>query len=233
MKADKSTACLCNKDCFHCVHPDCINDWLDYDDYLASEEMERDFLFPKTQKERRRAEQDRRYRKKNKETIAARDRAYREANKEAILAQQRTYRETNRDKVAARKHAYYEANKEKAAVQQRAYREANREKIAARARAYREANKDAIAAQKRAYRKARKERLASQAVIRTAGAAHALTQVGLAQKLSVTDPCLSGWHTVALQLVRRSFASFCQSYTNRMRGRFFCIPYILPCLPIG
>ena len=92
---------ICNKDCLHCPYPDCINDDLDYEDYKAAAELEREIILPRTAKQRK------------------------------VATYQKAYREANREKVAARKKAYYEANREKLATYQKAYREANREKVAA------------------------------------------------------------------------------------------------------
>ena len=80
---------ICNKDCLHCPYPDCINDDLDYEDYKAAAELEREIILPRTAKQRK------------------------------VAAQQKAYREANREKVAAQKKAYYEANREKVATQQK------------------------------------------------------------------------------------------------------------------
>ena len=81
---------ICNKDCLHCPYPDCINDDLDYEDYKAASELEREIILPRTAKQRK---------------VAARKKAYYEANREKVAAQHKAYREANREKVAAQQKA--------------------------------------------------------------------------------------------------------------------------------
>ena len=106
---------ICNKDCLHCPYPDCINDDLDYEDFKAAAQIEREIILPRTAKQRK---------------VATYQKAYYEANREKVAAQQKAYREANREKVAAYQKAYYEANREKGAAQQKAnqkYRERSRD----------------------------------------------------------------------------------------------------------
>ncbi len=79
---------ICNKDCLHCPYPDCINDDLDYEDYKAAAQIEREIILPRTAKQRK---------------VAAQKKAYYEANREKVAAQHKAYREANREKVAAQK----------------------------------------------------------------------------------------------------------------------------------
>ena len=97
---------ICNKDCFNCPYPDCINDCMDHEDYVEAAERDREL---RSTPEKRK--------------LAAQQRAYYEANREKVAAQQRAYREANREKLAAQKRAYREANREKVAAQQRVIRE--------------------------------------------------------------------------------------------------------------
>lgn len=56
---------VCDKDCFNCPYPDCINDEMDHADYIASAELDRELQqTPKKKK------------------VAAAKRAYYEANRE-------------------------------------------------------------------------------------------------------------------------------------------------------
>ena len=77
---------ICNKDCLHCPYPDCINDELDYGDYKAAAELEREIILPRTAKQRK---------------VATYQKAYYEANRERVATQQKAYYEANREKVAA------------------------------------------------------------------------------------------------------------------------------------
>ena len=79
---------ICNKDCLHCPYPDCINDDLDYEDYKAAAQIEREIILPRTAKQRK---------------VATYQKAYYEANREKVAAQRKAYYETNREKVAAQK----------------------------------------------------------------------------------------------------------------------------------
>ena len=83
---------VCDKDCFHCQYPDCINDDMDHEDYV--EAAQRDKELRSTPEKRKVAAQKRAYYEANREKVAAQQRAYREANREKVAAQQRTVRET-------------------------------------------------------------------------------------------------------------------------------------------
>ena len=156
---------ICNKDCLHCPYPDCINDDLDYEDYKAAAELEREIILPRTAKQRK------------------------------VATYQKAYREANREKVAARKKAYYEANREKVATYQKAYREANREKVATYQKAYREANREKVATYQKAYYEANREKVAAQQKIRDRRLAEGYTQRDLARLIGVTQPTVARWET--------------------------------------
>ena len=102
---------VCNRDCFNCIYEDCIDDSMIHEDYVKQSEIEKELLFPKTQKDKK---------------IAAGKKAYREANREKIAAGQKAYYEANREKIAAGKKAYYEANREKYNRYMREYRRRRR-----------------------------------------------------------------------------------------------------------
>lgn len=68
---------ICNKDCFNCPYPDCINDCMDHEDYVEAAERDREL---RSTPEKRK--------------LAAQQRAYYEANREKVAAQQRVIRET-------------------------------------------------------------------------------------------------------------------------------------------
>ena len=79
---------VCDRDCFHCPHPDCIREDLtaaDYDDARALEV----FIHPPTPAQRRIAAKQKAYREENREAIAAKQKAYYEENREAIAAKQK------------------------------------------------------------------------------------------------------------------------------------------------
>ena len=70
---------VCNKDCFNCPFPDCINDEMDHEDYVASAKRERELkATPKSKK------------------VAAQQKAYREANREKVFQRQREIAEVRK-----------------------------------------------------------------------------------------------------------------------------------------
>ena len=93
----------CNRDCFNCPYEDCILEESDITlaERVALQEMERDFVLPKSRKEKEIAAYKKAYYEANREEIAARQKAYREANREEIAAYQKAYREANREKIAS------------------------------------------------------------------------------------------------------------------------------------
>jgi len=107
---------ICNMDCLHCIHPDCINDQLAPEDFRAGTERDRESV------------QDNRDAKAQR--LADYQKAYYAANREKVADYQKAYRAANREKLAAQQKAYYAANREKVAAQQKAYYAANREKVA-------------------------------------------------------------------------------------------------------
>lgn len=153
---------VCNMDCFNCIHPDCINDAMEAADYRESRALERDYISPKSRKEKQIADQKRARQEANKEKIAARSRAYYAANKEQILAQQHAYYAANKEMVNARSREYYKGHKEHLAERARERREADPEAYLARQRAYYEAHREQIAAKNRAYYETHRERIATQ-----------------------------------------------------------------------
>ena len=72
---------VCDKDCFHCPHPDCILDALDHEDYLEAAQREREYIAPRTAQQKK---------------VAAKQKAYREANREKWNSYMREYRQRKR-----------------------------------------------------------------------------------------------------------------------------------------
>ena len=118
----KRNGATCNRDCFNCVFEDCVIDGVSAEDYDYARMVEREFVFPKTQEEKK---------------LAAKQKAYREANREELAAKQKAYREANREELAAKQKAYYEANREELAAKQKAWVDKNREKVNRYQREYR------------------------------------------------------------------------------------------------
>ena len=91
---------ICDRDCLHCSHPDCVCDEMDYSDYQAADRIEREIIHPRTARQERIASQQRAYYESNRERIAAQKRAYREANRERYNAYHRKYYHRKREEAA-------------------------------------------------------------------------------------------------------------------------------------
>lgn len=87
---------VCNRDCFNCIFEDCIDDSMIHEDYVKQSEIEKELLFPKTQKDKKIAAGKKAYREANREKIAAGQKAYREANREKYNRYMREYRRRRR-----------------------------------------------------------------------------------------------------------------------------------------
>lgn len=83
---------ICNKDCFHCPYPDCIDDDMDHEDYVEAAERDRELRF--TPEKRKVAAQKKAWYEANREKVAAQQKAYREAHREKLAEKQRVIRET-------------------------------------------------------------------------------------------------------------------------------------------
>ena len=81
----------CNHNCLECPYPDvpeeCLEAALTWDEYKGIDVIDKDFINPKTTKQK---------------AAAARQKAWYEANKDKVAARRKAYREANKDKVAAR-----------------------------------------------------------------------------------------------------------------------------------
>lgn len=96
---------ICNKDCFNCPYPDCINDEFSADDAAELDIIERDFVDPP--KKRQSAK-----RKKRQKTTSEDYHKWYEQNKAHKLAYNRAYYRLHR--AARKKYAaeYYRRKKE-------------------------------------------------------------------------------------------------------------------------
>jgi len=171
---------ICDKDCFHCPFPDCINDAMDADDYAEARGRDKLLKCPARQgrrpdrsvDEQRRERMDRRNARararyaENREAILARAKARREADPE-YAARQKAYRQAyyqaNRDAIRDRQKAYYQEHREERTASYRAYYAANRERVIAKNRAYNETHRAERQATNQAYREANREELNAKA----------------------------------------------------------------------
>ena len=86
----------CDRDCFNCPYPDCIEDEMTAEDYDEARERDKEILFRKSGKQKKIAAKQKAYREANREEIAAKQKAYYEANREKYNAYMRDYRKKRR-----------------------------------------------------------------------------------------------------------------------------------------
>ena len=104
----------CNHDCFNCTYNDCINDKLEYSDFL-------DDVEPDRQKQLAKARSDR-CREKHKTEVNARSRAWNNAHKERVNETKKIWQRENKQRVAAAKRKRWAENPEYYRQKQREYR---------------------------------------------------------------------------------------------------------------
>ena len=101
-------------------------------------------------------EQQKEYKKVNKDIISERNKVYYETNKNKIKERRKAYRIANKDKFNEYQKEYYKANKDKVREWQKKYREANKDKINEYQKEYQKANKDKVREWQKKYREAKK-----------------------------------------------------------------------------
>lgn len=98
----------CDRDCFHCIYDDCIEDGMTLEDYRASRELQ-EYIDPELVKRRKHsAAAMRKYR--------ATMRKYRETHKAERAAYHAKYYAEHREEFLAYRAAYYQAHKAEAAA---------------------------------------------------------------------------------------------------------------------
>ena len=167
---------ICDKNCFACPFPDCINDEMDADDY--AEARGRDKLLqchtgqgrrPDRSVEAQRREQmdrknayNRAWYAKNRETILAKAKARRESDPE-YAARRDAYYQARRAEILDRQKAYYRAHSAEIRAWQKAYYEANRARVGEKNRTYNETHHAERLATNRAYRERHREEINAKA----------------------------------------------------------------------
>ena len=122
---------ICNKDCFACPYPDCINDEMDLDDYREADARDRALGTVRKAKGPPPVGGDAAKKAAARERARAKAREYNKAHREKI---REYYQKWLAEHPDARKE-YYRQNRERLLAQARAYREEPREEIKAKARA--------------------------------------------------------------------------------------------------
>lgn len=115
---------ICDKDCFHCQYPDCINETMDVEDYQESREREEALL---------RAEE---------KAKKARDKEYYDNNRAKIAEKSRAYYASHREYFARYREKYYAENRQRCLAYQRRYAEKHRERIAEESKKWRQKNRE-------------------------------------------------------------------------------------------
>ena len=109
---------MCNHDCFHCPHPDCICD----------EETPAEIGAAELRDKEAQGKPKRKLSEKSRE----RNSQYYQDHRERYLAYYRVYYRTHKEKTKAYKADYYQRNKARILAQQKEYQKANADKIKAR-----------------------------------------------------------------------------------------------------
>ena len=161
---------ICDKNCFACPFPDCVNDAMDAEDYAEARGRDKLLKCPTGQGRRpdrsveaqRREQLDRKnacnraWYAKNREAILAKAKARRESDPE-YAARQKAYYQEHREELRARYQAYYAANRDKVVAANRAYNASHRTERLATNRAYRERHREEINAKARERYRAKQE----------------------------------------------------------------------------
>ena len=152
---------ICDKDCFRCPWPDCINDTMDAEDYAEARGRDKLLQCPTGQGRRpdRSVEAQRREQLDRKNAC---NRAWYAKNREAILAKAKARRESDPE-YAARQKAYYQEHREELRARYQAYYAANRDKVVAANRAYNASHRTERLTANQAYREAHREEINAKA----------------------------------------------------------------------
>lgn len=171
---------ICDKNCFACQFPDCVNDAMDAEDYAEARGRDKLLQCPtgqgrrpdRTVEEQRRERMDRKnaynraWYAKNRDTILAKAKARRESDPE-YAAQRKAYRrahyQANRAEIIDRQKAYYRAHSAEIRAWQKAYYEANRARVGEKNRTYNETHRAERLATNRAYRDAHRDEINAKA----------------------------------------------------------------------
>ena len=171
---------VCDKNCFACPFPDCINDAMDAEDYAESRGRDKLLQCPtghgrrpdRSVEAQRREQMDRRnaynraWYAKNREALLTALRERRESDPE-YAAQRKAYRRAhylaNRAEIIDRQKAYYRAHREECLARSKAYYDANRARVSEKNRTYNETHHAERLATNRAYRERHREEINAKA----------------------------------------------------------------------
>ncbi|MBQ9937090.1 MAG: hypothetical protein IJO86_02035 [Oscillospiraceae bacterium] len=149
---------ICDFDCFNCKYSDCINDRLEYDDYLAVEKIDKLIIDKRENAGRRKMsklamERKKAYHTENPLDKKAYARAYYDLNRERY----KKYRLENKERKSAYDRNYFEKNSEKINERNKIYGLKNKQHLREAQKRWREKNREKLRAYQREYYKKRKE----------------------------------------------------------------------------
>ncbi len=154
----RQTKAVCDRDCFNCAFDDCINDVIEIEDYIESENIDKGIIKKRGQKRNRKMSEKALKRKKeylseNAEGKRAYAQAYYSLNRERYVK----YRLENKERKSAYDRRYFEKNREKICEKNKVYGLKNKEHLRERQRQWREKNREKIRAYQREYYQCKKQ----------------------------------------------------------------------------
>ena len=122
MEAQKERSDPCNRDCFHCIFPDCITDTVTSEEIAFAREMDLVAISQRqTPIQKRRAEAQRRFRSGHREHVRkkqrTRNKAYYSEKRDKILDRMGRYYAENREEINRRRRE--RAKEKRAAAKQK------------------------------------------------------------------------------------------------------------------
>ncbi len=143
---------VCDMNCFNCKYEDCVNDKLEFDDYVLSNSIDKDIIIQRNEKITRKMskyalQRKKEYKTENRQKEMAYAQAYYTLNRERF----KKYRLENRERKSAYDRAYFEKNRENIIEKNKIYGLKNKEHLRERRKEWRSKNRDKIKEYQRQY----------------------------------------------------------------------------------
>lgn len=147
-----SAKAICDMDCFNCKYEDCINDKLEFEDYVLSSYIDNDIILRRNGKIPRKMSEiaikrKKEYKTENKQKEKAYAQAYYTLNRERF----KKYRLENRERKSAYDRVYFERNRDDIIKKNKIYGLKNKERLHQRQKEWRSKNRDKIKEYQRQY----------------------------------------------------------------------------------
>ena len=151
----------CNKDCFNCFYASCINDKLDFEDYVWAKKVDKAIeRMDDTVSDRKRIERYRRFYQNHKEEIKEKEAKYRAEHKNKRRETKQNWVDNNREYINAHNRKRYAENmngcRDKQLSMAKEYKKNNKEKVASYNREYYQKNRERLNAYRRELRRRKK-----------------------------------------------------------------------------